>query len=85
MVRQTTHTVPRIRTSLSCKMIGQVELTMQDCGDNKRVLEIGYLLKNGTGIKVMQRRPQLHVKIMCIQSSMPLGVYSIIRDNNIAS
>ena len=27
------------------KMIGQVELTMQDCGDNKRVLEIGYLLK----------------------------------------
>ena len=76
MVRQTTHTVPRIRASLSCKMIGQVELTMQDCGDNKRVLEIGYLLKNGTGIKVMQRRPQFHVKIMYTKLHASWGIFN---------
>ncbi|MDK2562370.1 GNAT family N-acetyltransferase [Romboutsia sedimentorum] len=66
------------------EMIGQCGLTMQDC-DGNQVLEIGYLLKK----KYWHNGYAIESAIGCKNYAFAvLGtdeVYSIIRDNNIAS
>lgn len=66
------------------EMIGQCGLTLQDC-DQKKVLEIGYLFqkdfwKQGYAIEAAKA-----CKKYAFEKLFAKEVYSIIRDNNIAS
>ena len=65
--------------------IGQAGLTMQDAGDGRRVVEIGYLFRqdywhNGYATEAAQGCKQYAFETLGVPE-----VYSIIRDNNYAS
>ena len=65
--------------------IGQAGLTMQDAGDGRRVVEIGYLFRqdywhNGYATEAAQGCKRYAFETLGVPE-----VYSIIRDNNLAS
>lgn len=64
--------------------IGQAGLTMQDCA-GKQVLEIGYLLKKAYWHQGYAIESAAACKAYAFDTLKKNEVYSIIRDNNIAS
>lgn len=66
------------------EMIGQTGLTLQDC-DGEQLLEIGYLFKKRYWHKGYATEAALACKRYAFETLNEPRVYSIIRDNNIAS
>lgn len=66
------------------EMIGQCGLTMQDIGD-KEVLEVGYLFQKAYWHKGYATESATACKEYAFDTLNATEVYSIIRDNNVAS
>lgn len=68
----------------SGEMIGQCGLTMQDC-DGREVLEVGYLFQRAYWHQGFATEAAIACREYAFEQLKALEVYSIIRDNNIAS
>ncbi|MCI9627161.1 MAG: GNAT family N-acetyltransferase [Clostridia bacterium] len=66
------------------ELIGQAGLTMQDC-DGREVLEIGYLFQKAFWHKGYATEAAVACRDYAFETLLAEEVYSIIRDNNIAS
>lgn len=66
------------------EMIGQCGLTMQDC-NNRQVLEVGYLFQKAFWHKGYASEAAIACKEYAFEVLNADEVFSIIRDNNIAS
>lgn len=67
------------------KMIGQCGLTLQDIGEEKKVIEVGYLFQKAFWHKGYATEAAIACKNYAFQTLDAKEVYSIIRDNNHAS
>lgn len=68
----------------SGELIGQCGLTMQDC-DGKEVLEVGYLFRKDYWHQGFATEAAVACKEYAFETLHAEEVFSIIRDNNIAS
>ena len=67
------------------EMVGQCGLTMQEIGENEKVLEVGYLFQKAFWHNGYATEAAKACKEYAFHTLKATEVYSIIRDNNIAS
>ncbi len=69
----------------SGEVIGQCGLTLQDIGNQKKVLEVGYLFQKAFWHKGYATEAAIACKNYAFETLGAKEVFSIIRDSNIAS